>query len=147
MSGDGTKTVLLLGITGSLPSDSGFDDLILLSEGMDELQTEELTDVDLADVEYALSFTTVADGTEDSYDHVMEGWRELGGGSLSLELLTDQVSLMTRSFRRRASKLSAGDVAANSVAVAFKKGNRVARESAINVIRLAALRRRWQLWK
>ncbi len=66
---------------------------------------------------------------------------------LSLDFLSDDVCNLTRGFRRVAGKLESESGFLYDYKVGFRKGCDSAQAAAFLVIKMAALRKRWQFWR
>jgi hypothetical protein len=121
------------------PEIVGNEERIVLSAGFDD---PEQALADESQFHWAVLILCVSDDATTAANAVRDDLKVV-----TLEQLTDEGTLLTRPFRRLASQLQPRSCFVHPYAVGFKKDCPEAWRSATRVIRMAALRRRWQFWK
>jgi hypothetical protein len=135
---------LFAAYTSRLPEQFASEEMILMSEGLEEYEALPRLPVDV--LAYQLVVLSRHDDPAYAAAITSSTWREEFGFSLHLELLETQLSRMCRSVRRSFRLLEDGQFYVRPPVVAYRASCRPLQDKLQTQIRRALTRHPWQFW-
>ena len=136
---------LFLAYTSRLPEQFASEEMILMSEGLEEYDA--LPSVPLDVLAYQLAILSRHDNPTYAAAITASTWQEHFGFSLHMELLETQLSRMCREVRRSFRLLDEGEFYVWSPVVAYRASCRFIQDTLHMRIRMALTRHPWQFWR
>ncbi len=129
------------------PVTSEDEEFIVLADGFSEQELAEEEPPDESLLHFAMLVIWRSVDWESAQAQIQEHFESETSKILSLDLVSDDVCRLTRQFRRVARKLEPECGFLFYCSVGFKKGCDSAQAEAFLIIRMVALRKRWQFWR
>ena len=120
--------------TDSFPSAIANPESVILIQ--DESSKAEL---EIEDLGFIGTLIVNTDDIEESLLHIEDWWNETTSGTIELELVTEDVSLLNRELKELLFSLKLGEWSLNDTFIAYPKGDEKCFENAKKVIRESEL--------
>ena len=136
---------LILGYSNGVPEEASEAEMIMLSSGFEH--HDDASTIPAEECSYMTTFAHKSKNTESALKEIKETWAEWTRQEISLEVVTTDITEMTKDQRKAFQQLDNGEWSYRLHFVVFCRGNDVALEEAKAFIIECSTRKRWKFWQ